>query len=261
MRTYIIIKFIILILTICSLSSCLATFDERDELNTSDINSSSNIKSISKSLSSYNLIDYMFIEANPGKSIFIYNKHVDFVINKDQKKLFNGIRSEISVNYPYNVGDQVEYKFEIKIPEDFKSDKEKIRWWTFAQWHDQPNPNLGETWSNFEGSPPPVSLFTEDRNNQFGIGINYLNDRIWLPVKKGVWIKLSFSFVWSNKEDGSLVVNISNMYTHKFYGTNMLNEYYHYLKIGMYRHPKINTENRLSYRNLSINHIKNEDTQ
>jgi len=39
-------------------------------------------------------------------------------------------------------------------------------------------------------------------------------------------------------------------------GPNMHNGYQHYLKLGMYRHPAIATENRLDIRDVSIEQLK-----
>ena len=39
-------------------------------------------------------------------------------------------------------------------------------------------------------------------------------------------------------------------------GPNMHNGYQHYLKLGMYRHPEIATENRLDIRGVSIEKLK-----
>jgi Polysaccharide lyase len=75
----------------------------------------------------------------------------NFGLSPGQAKKNNGIRAEISVDYPYKVGDVVRHAWKMRLPDDFKADDPQNRWWVMGQWHDQPDRTLGETWAGFPG--------------------------------------------------------------------------------------------------------------
>lgn len=211
---------------------------------------------LAKSLSAEHLYKYMFLEAVANETVTYTEHSITFKISPNQARLHSGIRSELSIDYPYQLGQTVSYSFEMKVPDDFQNDK-KNRWSLFAQWHDQPNPERGETWQNFPGNSPPVSLFTESQQGVFGIGIDYGGvHREWVPLSKGQWHRFQFRFLWSNKQDGKLTVALNDETRFLFTGANMLNDFQHYLKIGLYRHSKIPTRNQISFKALDIKIIK-----
>ncbi len=76
----------------------------------------------------------------------------------DQEIKNNGIRAEVSVDYPYVAGETVRYEWEFKLDKDFVSGTPENRWWLIADWHQQPDLNLGEDWSNFETKSTPLLL-------------------------------------------------------------------------------------------------------
>jgi hypothetical protein len=194
----------------------------------------------------------MFLEAKSGHA-FIEQDKITFALKPNQKKVFGGVRSELSINYPYKSGERVTYSFDMLIPNAFKADSVKKRWWIFAQWHDQPDPKLNQTWADFPGNSPPISLFVEERDATFGVGVHYLGkEKYWFPVDKGEWNNYSFDIIWSTDDDGQLLFSLNDKDMIVFTGKNMLNNYQHYLKIGMYRHPKINTLNHVSFSALEI---------
>lgn len=211
---------------------------------------------LAKSLSADHLYKYMFLEAVANETVTYTENNITFSIGPNQARLHSGIRSELSIDYPYELGQTVSYRFDLKVADDFKSDKQN-RWSLFAQWHDQPNPKRGETWQNFPGNSPMVSLFTESRQGVFGIGIDYGRVyREWIPLSKGQWHSFQFTFLWSNKQDGKLTVVLHDETLFLFTGANMLNDFQHYLKIGLYRHSKIPTRNQISFKALDIQTIK-----
>ncbi len=210
------------------------------------------LKKIAKVLSVPDLQSVMFLEADIGNA-FIEQDRITFALMPNQKKLFGGIRSELSINYPYKLGERVIYSFDMFIPNDFKVDTGKNRWWIFAQWHDQPDPKLNQTWADLLGNSPPISLFVEERNYTFGVGVYYFGkEKFWFPVDKGKWNNYTFDIIWDTDENGQLLFSLNDKKIKVFTGKNMLNNYHHYLKIGMYRHPKINILNHVSFSALEI---------
>ncbi|WP_170252885.1 heparin lyase I family protein [Colwellia echini] len=216
------------------------------------VNDANFLAEVSAALSASKLQPFMHLEA-PLDNVDVGNDSVTFTLTPEQEKIFGGIRSELAVNFPYVVGDKITYRFDMLIPDDFLADKGKNRWWLFAQWHDQPNPQLGETWSGFPKNSPPIGLFLEEKDNQFGMTIHYLgNKKFWFPVNKGKWNRYAFNITWSNDSDGELIFSLNDDALKTFNGKNMLNNYQHYLKIGMYRNPNINSLNHVEFKELII---------
>ncbi len=63
---------------------------------------------------------------------------------------------------------------------------------------------------------------------------------------------------WSPRAEGKVAVFFDQSKSPSLVGTgpNMHNAFQHYLKLGMYRHPEIGTENRLDIRDVSIEKLK-----
>jgi hypothetical protein len=88
------------------------------------------------------LMRYAGIEVPSRENIQVLSgaggRYLEFRLVPGQAKKNNGIRAEISVDYPYGVGDIVRYQWEMRLPKDFAADKPRNRWWIMGQWHDQP---------------------------------------------------------------------------------------------------------------------------
>ena len=209
------------------------------------------VELVAEALNARPLNKMIEFEAELGNTLFILDNALKFVISENQKKINNGIRSEITVDYPFKKGEEVYYSFDIFIPISFKSDSHG-RWSSLGQWHDQPNPDLSESWQTFPRRSPLVFIFDKIIDEKQVFGLNYGNEKIRLPLKVGQWNKLSFHFKWSLGFDGFLELKVNNGKKISFFGKNMHNAYQHYLKIGLYRHPNIIGANYVYYRNLKI---------
>lgn len=181
-----------------------------------------------------------------------------------QKKLHGGIRAEVSVDYPYTAGETVRYAWRLMVPKGFISDAPKNRWWIVGQWHDQPDVGRGETWEGFASRSPPVLLGLGEMNGRIGIGIAYgLNqDQKFGPLylESDKWHSVTVEIRWSRKGDGTASFFLDDMSKPAAVakGPNMHNDWQHYLKIGMYRHPEIQTDNWLYVDNLEITKVSAE---
>lgn len=218
--------------------------------------SAPNAKDVAVALSSPQLDGYIELERTRADSISIERDLVKFSLFSNNTRTHAGIRSEAAVNYPFKLGDRISYEFEFMLPNDFLADKGS-RWWAIAQWHDQPNITEGESWKNFPRRSPPVSLYIEERNGVLGVGVNYYitGEKSWNPINRGSWNKARFDFFWRNDENGELVFFLNGQDIRRFAGPNMHNNYKHYLKIGMYRHPEIATNNDVFFKNLKIEQL------
>jgi hypothetical protein len=201
---------------------------------------------------------YAALEVPAARNVSIYEDYVAFHLYDGQPLLNNGIRAEISIDYPFSVGDTVLYEWEMRIPEGFVADGPLNRWWVMGQWHDQPDPNLGETWDSFPSHSPPVAFYLGELDGQRYLSPEYpdhettLEELIALPA--GQWIHMSVEIQWSQADDGYIKIRAGDAAAPVMQssGRNMLNGYQHYFKLGMYRHRDISTDNTVHLRQISI---------
>lgn len=187
------------------------------------------------------------------------NPHVGLRVYPDQPFVNNGKRAEITFNFPFSQRDTIVYEWQVMVPRDFdSSEAPDSRWWSVAQWHDQPNVNNGETWDNFPAHSPPVAIeyLNLDGRDHLGFfhGVHSSEHAARIPFTRGEWIRIRIEIHWSQGEDGSAMLFLNNNTdpTAVAHGANMLNDYQHYFKIGQYRDPKINTDNTIYFDDIQI---------
>jgi hypothetical protein len=212
------------------------------------------------------LTKYAGLEVASEESIsIISNDEADYLglhIYPRQRKVSGGIRAEVSVDYPFEPGDVLRYSWRFMLPADFVSDAPENRWWVIGQWHDQPNVDRGESWDNFESRSPPVLIGMGEIDGVLAIGLNYgpthndLKQEVLGPVflQRGKWHDLSVEIKWSLDDDGyaRLFLDDPSQPVMAASGPNMNNDFCHYLKLGMYRHPSIKTDNWIYLDDLQI---------
>ncbi len=198
------------------------------------------------------------IEIPSGRNVTLYDDFLSLHLFDGQDLLFNGVRSEVTVNFPFAEHDTVVYEWDILIPPDFQHDSPENRWWNMGQWHDQPDLTLGETWADLPARSPVMSLHLKFYDGSFYFAPRYMHVEPpfedLVLITPGEWMKLKFEICWSLGDDGymKLWVDDSREPDIFYTGPNMHNGYQHYLKVGMYRHPDIVTDNTISLRNLDI---------
>ena len=200
-----------------------------------------------------NLLEYAHVEVSAIENITILGEgtdtHLGLHLLPEQKKKNNGIRAEISVNYPFKQGDTVRYAWRFMVPEGFKSDAPQNRWWLIGQWHDQPNKDRNETWEDFPSNSPTVLLGIGELENKLMTGVAYgptqSQKGAMVVIVPGQWHHIALEIHWSQKADGKATFFFDDMIkpSSVLEGPNMHNDYQHYLKLGMYRHPDIATAN------------------
>lgn len=187
------------------------------------------------------LIPILNLEIPSCANINVAEDYAGFVLNDENIRLNNGVRSEIAIDFPFQEGDVIEYRWSVMLPSVGAPGGEGGPWWLIAQWHDQPDPRLGETWANFKAEPPPVAVFVERRNGVLGIGLNSLGGQKgqWSPVPTNVWMNIRVMIHWSRGGDGYVRLTVDDRpgIVLSAMGVNMLNRYRHYFKAGQYRAP------------------------
>lgn len=202
------------------------------------------------------LIPFLSLEIPSCANINLAEGYAGFVLNEQNEKVNNGVRSEIAINYPFVEGETVEYRWSILVPKDSALGGDDRQWWLIAQWHDQPNYSAGQTWATYKGQPPPVAIHTENRNGIIGIGLAGIQGKklSWAPVPMDEWLNLKVVIHWSTKEDGSVNLSVEGHPELTFVssGRNMLNSYQHYFKAGQYRAPSVNKYSVINIKNIQF---------
>lgn len=212
------------------------------------------------------LTRYAAVEVPSQENIAIRSdgagQYLEFRLIPGQARKNNGIRAEVSVNYPFKVGDVVRYAWKMRLPEDFKGDDPQNRWWVMGQWHDQPDPTQGETWDDFPGRSPPVSFNYVRLDGKDFLSLLVGSPKMTriglIPIRRGFWHSIDVVLKWSQGADGKVAVYLDGAKEPVVSGRgpNMHNGFQHYLKVGMYRHPQIATENRVAIRAVSIETLR-----
>jgi hypothetical protein len=215
------------------------------------------------------LLEYAHLDVGSAKSVAIIGEgtrqHLGLRVFPGQEKVHGGIRAEISVGFPFQQGDTVRYSWRFMLPDNFVSDAPKNRWWIIGQWHDQPNKRLGETWKNFRSSSPPVLLGLGELEGKPAVSLSYgpttgnLKSQVVGPIflERGKWHTITFIIRWSQGPAGKVLAFLDDLSTPAMIaeGPNMNNDYEHYLKLGMYRHPDIAIDNWIYVDDLEITKI------
>lgn len=193
--------------------------------------------------------------------------HLSLSLFPGQEKKNDGIRSEVLVDYPFQIGDTIRYSWQFRMPKDFVADPDN-RWWVFADWHVQPDLTRVETWDNVPPVSQPVIVGygnVEGRDVlSLSIGRADMDTGIvpvgTIPFSRGEWHTVTAEIRWSEQADGQVRLSLDNSpaMTLLGHGATMLNGYQHYMKVGMYRHPAIATQNTLELRHIQIEKVTNK---
>ena len=215
------------------------------------------------------LVEYGHFEVASREHIEIVDGGIELRLTPGQPKVNNGIRAELSVDYPFVDGDTVRYEWQLWVPGDFQADPQN-RWWVFADWHDQPNRTLNETWETYPKSSAPLIVgYGRVEGGQVvgGFSVPETSDVLTLTygtdyrplgmfaIKREEWIAIRLDVTWSQGAQGKATLWLNGVERISGAGPNMLNAFQHYFKAGMYRHPEINTPNRVRLANVKISKL------
>ena len=200
------------------------------------------------------LLEFAHVEVPAVENVAIMGEgstqHLGLHVFPGQKKLNGGIRAEVSVDYPCKQGGTVRYAWRFMVPKGFVSDAPKNRWWIIGQWHDQPDRARGESWDGFASKSPPVLLGLGEFQGKLGSGIGIAYGPVF--IEPGKWHSIAVEIHWSQKADGKATFFFDDMSKPAATGPNMHNDFQHFLKLGMYRHPEIETDNWIYIDDLKI---------
>jgi hypothetical protein len=178
----------------------------------------------------------------------------------DQPLVHNGVRAQIGVDFPFQEGDTVRYEWQLRFPVDFQPDPEN-RWWIIAEWHDQPDTSLGETWETHPVRSAIIMFTFAEEDGEPVLGVHYGPGQPLIgtiPITAGEWMSFAAVIHWSQGEDGSMQVYLgdADQPIHSASGPNMYNAVQHYFLVGLYRHREIALESRLQVRGIRIHQVE-----
>lgn len=212
-------------------------------------------------ISQENILDYAHLEVPSLENINIKSEngtsYLALRTYPGQPLKNNGIRAEISIDYPHKEGDVVRYSWQFRIPENFQSDTPQNRWWIMGQWHDQPDITKGETWDTYNSTSPPIGFGYGIIDGKDMLSFIYGRDQKpigLIPLTRDVWHTIIVDIIWSQNENGRAKVFFDDAINPilETTGQNMLNSYQHYFKIGSYRHKDISVDSTINLRDIII---------
>lgn len=149
-------------------------------------------------------------------------------------------RSEIKLKSTAHEGKEIYYSWYFKIDTSYvESDGFQI----IGQFHDQPDPAIGESWNTYPAHSPPLSY--NYINGEFIIAvysfeISHVSHIVAMPIDKGVWHRIKSRIYWSTTEQGFMEFwldgkQIEESGVSRYTARNCFNKAGNYLNIGLYR--------------------------
>ncbi|PKL91472.1 MAG: hypothetical protein CVV21_07760 [Candidatus Goldiibacteriota bacterium HGW-Goldbacteria-1] len=165
-------------------------------------------------------------------------------------------RSELQLMRTAPAGTEIYYSWYIKIDSSYTESND---WQVIGQFHDQPDPALGETWSNYPAHSPPLAYKYKNGNliiSVYSWDINGVMDIASVPLSKGVWHRIKTRVFWSTENtgfveawlDGTAIESGTGLT--RYTARNCFNNAGNYIKIGLYRSNSITTEGIVYYDNI-----------
>lgn len=164
-------------------------------------------------------------------------------------------RSEIQLKSTAHEGEEIYYSWYFKIDESYVECDE---WQIIGQFHDQPDPSIGESWSTYPANPPPLSY--KYSNGQFIIAVYSFEESsvmhlIAVPITKGEWHQIRSRVFWSVTESGFMEFwldgeQLKESGVTRYTARNCFNEAGNYLKIGLYRSKDIDSVGIVYFDNI-----------
>jgi hypothetical protein len=185
-----------------------------------------------------------------------------FELNKSDQNVSNGKRAEMAGKSETSANVERWYSFSIFLPDDYETDSAPE---IVAQWHANPDFELGETWRS-----PPISLRTNEGKWQLVVlwATDSVNTNKTISGRKifdfgkynrGQWTDWVFHIKFSYKEDGILEVWKNGAKIVNRRGPNYFNDKKGpYFKFGIYKWDWMEKKpkSRISKRVLYFDNVK-----
>lgn len=181
------------------------------------------------------------------------------------ERVSNGNRAELLHDNGDHPGSQSWYAWSFLVPRDFADTEWRPKLWQcVGQWHDQPDPQRGETWATFPGHSPAIALYYTSKHGASALELWYGAKKqqdilVVEPIRKGEWLDVVFHIGWSPDAAGFVEAWLNGQPLiaphragHRVFGANMWNAYPHFLKVGLYRTSEITTTNSVYFDEVRV---------
>ncbi|MDC7225954.1 MAG: polysaccharide lyase [Spirochaetales bacterium] len=164
-------------------------------------------------------------------------------------------RSEIKLKSTAQEGKEIYYSWYFKIDNNYvESDGFQI----IGQFHDQPDPAIGQSWNTYPAHSPPLSY--NYINGEFIIAvysfeINHVSYIAAMPIEKGEWHHIKSRIYWSTTDNGFMEFwldgnKIEESGVSRYTARNCFNKAGNYLNIGLYRSNDIDSLGMVYFDNI-----------
>ncbi|GAB6091684.1 polysaccharide lyase [Spirochaeta dissipatitropha] len=164
-------------------------------------------------------------------------------------------RSEIQLKSTAQEGNEIYYSWFFMIDSNYI---ESDDWQIIGQFHDQPDPAIGETWNNYPANNPALSY--KYRNGQLIIAVysfesKSVMDLVGIPINKGEWYQIKSRIFWSTEDDGFMEFWLDGQQIEasgltRYTARNCFNKAGNYLKLGIYRSKDIDSVGIVYFDNI-----------
>jgi len=162
-------------------------------------------------------------------------------------------RSEIQLKGTAQEGTEIYYSWKLKIDSSYEESND---WQVIGQFHDQPDPAIGETWATYPAHSP--SLAYNYRQGQLIIAVyswetNKVMEIAIVPLSKNTWHTIITHVYWSVENKGFIEASLDGIAIKaangesRYTARNCFNKAGNYLKIGLYRDKNITTLGTVYY--------------
>ena len=182
------------------------------------------------------------------------------LVTCDQDLVSGGMRAEVSFDPARRSGEELWVAWDHLVPVSFAFPADYPAgepWMLMGQFHDQPDVEAGQTWSDLDAESPPVLMAFGKRDGRTVMAVNYgiatgREQETVVDYPTGVWHRWTLHLRWSTGDDGFGVFSLDGEEVASFVGPNAHNDAGNFLKLGLYRSQDIHTDNVVLYDDLAV---------
>ena len=157
-----------------------------------------------------------------------------FELADDSPYVHGGRRAEIGIDARFWSRETSQYSYEVFVPEMYPITMD-ARWWAISQWHDQPDPRVGQSWTNFPKRPPVISVHLRRTSDTTLLELRREDQGVVcrFAVREERWTRVSYEVHWSTANDGWVRMNVAGGAECVSPGRTMYADYPNYFKLSL----------------------------
>nr|BCB22867.1 Polysacc_lyase domain-containing protein [Erysipelothrix sp. 715] len=183
------------------------------------------------------------------------NNHMLKVLLRQGDYVNNGNRAEFKKDVGEKIDDEILYKVDFMVDKQYIDSSE---WQSIFQLHDKPDFNNGESWETYQNTSLVPPLMIDYINNELKIKMN--SDKIknekTTRIEKDVWYTLAVHVKYSYDGYVNVFLDGKSISSGRNYYSTIYNDSVNYVKIGLYRDNKIESNGVIYFDNFEIYRIE-----